>query len=65
MSDCQCLQQVCLLYATDVIPSFPRKFKQLTKLKLIPLRLGIHYTMDYILNQVEGKKNQTKIEDEN
>lgn len=40
MWDWQYLQQVWLLYVTGVIPSFPRKYKQLAKLKVIPLRLG-------------------------
>jgi len=59
MWDCQCLQQVTLLYVTDVIPSFPRKQKQLVKLKVILLRLCTHYTRNYILSWVKEKK-QTK-----
>lgn len=27
---------ICVVYITDVFPSFPRKYKQLAKLKVVP-----------------------------
>lgn len=63
MWDWQYLQQVWLLYVTGVIPSFPRKYKQLAKLKVIPLRLGTPCQGLYI--ELGQRKKQAKIEAEN